>query len=154
MPELHQAVEVLHLLRARQAHQVADLAEVGRHPDLLLEALQEGDAAHPDPDVDLARELLADAAGVPRRGARPELAAFEEDDVHALPCEVIGQRAAHHAAADDDYVRGFHPLPQNSKMIFSAARLVMWLWSTGGATSATSRPTRLAPPATAARKSC
>src|SRR5260221_5529497 len=153
VPELHQVTEVLHLLGPRQQHQVADLAEVGGHAHLLLESLEHRDAAHPDPHVDLARELLANATGVAggRAGAQP--AALEEEDVDAPAGEVVGKRAAHHPAADDRYVRGFHALPQNSKMIFSAARLVMSLLSTGGATSATSRPTRFAPIARAARKS-
>ena len=127
VPHLHQAAKILDLLRTRQEHQVADLAEVGRHADLLLEAVKHPHAAHADQHIDLARELLPDAARVAPGGAGAELAALKEHHVDPPARQVVGDRTADHAAADDRYVRGFHARPQNSKMTSRAARLVMSL---------------------------
>src|SRR5438876_794761 len=82
--------------------QVADLLVADVDAELVLEALEDLDGLEREPDLRLGRELRADAAGGLRGGAAADRLALEHDDVaHAAAREVVGDRAAHHAAADD-----------------------------------------------------
>ena len=70
---------------------------------LLGEAFVAADALEPDPDVQLVRELRADASGRLARRARPERLALEQDRVAAAGLgEVVEGARAHHSAADHD----------------------------------------------------
>jgi hypothetical protein len=105
--------------------------DVGRHLGPLLVGL-DGDHASGPPVLDVCPELLAegrehpgalkrqverdaarhrlrpDQRGVRPRGARAEPVALEDGDAQALPGELIGHRAAHHAPADDQDIRPRH----------------------------------------------
>src|SRR6202011_2857032 len=108
MPQVHVVPEVLHLLWLRENEEVADLAEVGGVADLLLEALQHAHRHPLQPDVALTRELLAHPARALAGRLRAQRLAFEQQHVDISPPELIGERAAHDAAARDDYVSAFH----------------------------------------------
>ena len=69
------------------------------HP---VERLELGHGAERDLDVQLVRELGADAAGGLARRAARQRVLLEQDDVgDALLGEVVGGARAHGAAADD-----------------------------------------------------
>jgi len=93
------------LLLARQQEEVAPLLEADLAARLLGEALVAADALERDPDVQLVRELGADAAGGLARGARAEGLPLDEDAAGgARARQVVEGARAHDAAADDDHL--------------------------------------------------
>src|SRR5712692_6414098 len=108
VPHLHVVVEVLDLLRLREYEQVADLPKVRRVPDLLIEALEHR-YRHPlQPDVALARELLAHTARALAGRLRAQRLTLHKEHVHVALAELVGQGAAHDPPARDDDVSAFH----------------------------------------------
>ena len=75
---------------------------------LVSKLLHHADAQLRQLDVDLRRELVADASGVETSRAESEhLARLENDDVGAAATrQVIGGARAHDSAADHDGLRG------------------------------------------------
>jgi hypothetical protein len=81
------------LLRVAREEQVAALAEPDVDADVDGEALTQLDRLLHQPDVDLGRPLLADAAAVTPRRAFGEVAALDDDDVlEPHRREVVGDR--------------------------------------------------------------
>ena len=107
--ELDRGLEALDVDLVREHEEVA----VALVPDAAdpLERLELGHRAERHPDVELVRELCADAAcGLARRAA-PERLLLEQDDVgDALLGQVVRDARPHGAAADDHDVCGLgHP---------------------------------------------
>jgi len=108
VPHLHVLAEVLDLLRQREHEEVSQLAKVGWLAGLRLEVLEEPHRQPLQPDVGLHRELLPNSSRALAGGLRTERLAFEQKNVHIAFRQLIGERAAHDAAAHDDCVSGFH----------------------------------------------
>ena len=108
MPKVHVVPEVLDLLWLGENEEVADLAEVGWVADLLLEALQHAHRHPLQPDVAFARELLAHPTRALAGRLRAQGLALEQQHVDISLAELICERTAHDAAANDDYVSAFH----------------------------------------------
>ena len=78
-------------------------------PELLAERREQPGALKRQVERDAARHRLGpDQRGVRPRGAGAESVALEDGDAQALPGELVGHRAAHHAAADDQDIRPCH----------------------------------------------
>src|SRR5207245_5243136 len=102
-PHRERALERLHVALFSDEEQVADLMEVRIGADLIGESLDVRKRALRETDVDLARELQTDAAGILSRGSRPETVTFEHEDVaNALLREVVRDRGTDDPATDDD----------------------------------------------------
>ena len=108
MPHLHVVVEVLDLLRLGEHEHVADLPEVRRVPDLLVESLEDCHGHPLQADVALARELLSHAAGAFAGRLRAQRLALEQKHVDVPLAQLVGEGAAHDPAAGDDDVSAFH----------------------------------------------
>ena len=93
---------LLSLLGASE-EEIAALAEPDVDLELAREVLAHPDALLHQADVRLARPLRSDPAAVAPARTAAEVAFVDDDDVgHAEACEVIGDRQAHDACADDD----------------------------------------------------
>src|SRR5205823_2343728 len=89
--------------------EVADLTELRIDPQLVLERLQPREGELREADVHLGRELEADPTRVLSRGAGAEPIPLEHDDASgAATAQVIRDRGADDAAADDDDVGARH----------------------------------------------
>src|SRR2546430_6559868 len=95
-------LEPAKLLLLGEEIEVADLPVARIDAELVREPPEDVDALQGEADLGLGRELNADAACRLAGRARADGFALEEDDV-AEPAagQVVGDRAAHHAAADD-----------------------------------------------------
>src|SRR6266568_7962324 len=72
-------------------------------PDLFGEPFDVRERALREPNVDLARELETNAAGILARRSGPEAVAFENEDVaHTLLREVVRDGGADDPATNDD----------------------------------------------------
>src|SRR4029450_2854343 len=105
-------LEGLHVIRAIEQEEIADLVEVDLGAGTFSEALERLESAQADRDVERIGELRANAAcSTAGRPAR-ELVALEEADVGAGLREVERDARPDHAAPDDDDVgrarRGGH----------------------------------------------
>ena len=91
---------------------VADLFEEvhvsERVARLRLEVLEEPHRQPLQPHVGLHRELLPNSPRALAGGLRAERLPLEQKNVHVAFCQLVGERAAHDAAAYDDGVSGFH----------------------------------------------
>ena len=99
-------LEPAKLLLLGEEIEVADLRVARIDAELVREPPEDVDALQGEADLGLGRELNADAARRLAGRARADGLALEEDDV-AEPAagQVVGDRAADHAAADDDRAR-------------------------------------------------
>jgi hypothetical protein len=89
-----------------EQEQVTALPEADVDAEELFEALELGDRAQGDADVQLVRELRAEAAGRLARRTGGELVALDEHDVRDPELrEVVSRGRPDRAAADDDDVR-------------------------------------------------
>ena len=104
--ERHVCLERGDVLFLGEKEHIAALAQADRLAKLSFEALEHADALDRQPDVDLAAELVADAAGALAGSALAEqLAALEDQHVGlAAKRQVVGQAGAHDAPADNDHV--------------------------------------------------
>src|SRR6266480_7267124 len=100
--DLDPRLEPAKLLLLGEEIEVADLPVARIDAELVREPPEDVDALQGKADLGLGRELNADAACRLAGRARADAFALEEDDV-AEPAagQVVGDRAAHHAAADD-----------------------------------------------------
>src|SRR5262249_9010596 len=125
-------LEPVEIVGLADQEQIADLPVSGVDPELLLETLEDADRLEREPDLGLGGKLAADAAGRLARGACPDRFALEHEHVlHATPGEMIGDAAAHHAAADDDHAGcpwQFHGGFDSSRRRRSASFKSTWLW--------------------------
>src|SRR2546428_455740 len=86
--------------------EVADRRVARVDAELFLEALEDLDALEREADLGLGRELNADATRRLAGRPRADGLALEDDDVaESTAGQVVGDRAADHAAADDDRAR-------------------------------------------------
>ena len=105
--------------------EVALLVEIARHPHLVLEALEEGDAAEGELDLHPRGELHADAARRLARRAGADRVALEHHHVPgAAPAELVGDAGADGAGPDDHDVgaarkRGAHRDARNRGRVIS-----------------------------------
>src|SRR5918997_4689426 len=85
------------------------LPKVSRLTHAVAEASEVVDCAARQGDVYARRELLADAAGTLGGGARSQRTALDQRNVWvAADGQVVGDRQANHAAADDHYPAAPH----------------------------------------------
>ena len=108
VPHFHVATEVLDLLGQSEDEQVAEPPEVGRVASLFLERLEHANRPALQTHIGLHRELLAHASGALAGRLRAERFPLEEKDVDLTAGQLVGESAAHDAAARDDYVSAFH----------------------------------------------
>src|ERR687896_666516 len=80
------------------------LAEAGRPADAIMDASKVVDCAARQDDIYPRGELLADAAGALGGSTRSQRPALDQRNVSiAANGQVVGDRQADHAAADDHY---------------------------------------------------
>ena len=102
-PHRERALERRHVALFGDQEEIADLMEVRIGADLIGESLDVRKRALRETDVDLARELQTDAAGILSRGSGPETVTLEHEDVaNALLREVVRDRGTDDAATDND----------------------------------------------------
>jgi len=92
------------LLRRCQQEEVPDGPIVRCPANLVFEVGQHPLGLHPDPDVDLGRELRPHAAGTGRRRPLADRAAVHHDHAPSRPGEVKRQAAPHDPGADDHHL--------------------------------------------------
>src|SRR5262249_44998277 len=95
-------LEAAQVIRVGDQEQVADLLVARVDTELVLEALEDANGLEREPDLGLRRKLRANAARGLRRGAAADGLTLEHQHVaHTTAREMVGDRAADHAAADD-----------------------------------------------------
>ena len=122
--------------KARQRRLVGDheevalLVEIAGHPHLVLEALEEGDAAEGELDLHARGELHADAARRLARRAGANGVALEHHHVaRSAPAELVGDAGADGAGPDDHDIgaareRGAHRAVRSVQRLPQALLLV------------------------------
>ncbi len=85
--------------------EVADLVELRVNSELPLESIEDLTAEKRKLDVNLSGKLSADAANTLGRGTLTHNTSFQEEDVlHTLFDQIVGDAGANNATADNDYV--------------------------------------------------
>ena len=104
----HVVAEHRQIVLVVEQEQVAGPAQIDSLAQLLLEALQHGQAQQRQPHVDLGAELVADAARAFAGGLHPQEGGFfQQHHVLDPACgEMVGRAGPHHPAPDDDDVGG------------------------------------------------
>src|SRR4029077_2549708 len=89
--------------------EVPDLVELRVDTHLVGERLEPREGELREPHVHLGRELEPDPAGVLAGGAGPEAISLQDHDASgAAEAQVVRDRGADHASADDDDVGAGH----------------------------------------------